>query len=147
MYNYRSSKDFPDMHSLILHTYNPDKADLLVDHLGLHKALCVLMGWNYSKPPDSSRAYQSLSADEATANQDDLIMWPPTVLIHNTHTGKVKDGRLEGLGNKAMDNILRGIACPFCSLSSFMLLIGNMAFDVPIQSWYSMHSFIFVLIH
>ncbi|KAF7144418.1 hypothetical protein RHSIM_Rhsim04G0202200 [Rhododendron simsii] len=105
----RSSKDFPDMHGLILHTYNPDKADLLVDHLGLHKALCVLMGWNYSKPPDSSRAYQSLSAEEAAANQDDLIMWPPTVLIHNTHTGKVKDGRLEGLGNKAMDNILRGL--------------------------------------
>lgn len=105
----RSSKEFPDMHDLILHTYNPDKADLLVDHLGLHKALCVLMGWNYSKPPDSSRAYQSLSADEAAANQDDLIMWPPTVLIHNTHTGKVKDGRLEGLGNKAMDNILRGL--------------------------------------
>ncbi|XP_058208476.1 uncharacterized protein LOC131321608 [Rhododendron vialii] len=105
----RSSKDFPDLHGLVLHTYNPDKADLLVDHLGLHKALCVLMGWNYSKPPDSSRAYQSLSADEAAANQDDLIMWPPTVLIHNTHTGKVKDGRLEGLGNKAMDNILRGL--------------------------------------
>ncbi|KAE9455362.1 hypothetical protein C3L33_12736, partial [Rhododendron williamsianum] len=108
----RSSKDFPDMHGLILHTYNPDKADMLVDHLGLHKALCVLMGWNYSKPPDSSRAYQSLSADEAAANQDDLIMWPPTVLIHNTHTGKVKDGRLEGLGNKAMDNILRAMTVP-----------------------------------
>lgn len=47
MQNYRSSKEFPDMHSLIMHMYNPDKADLLVDHLGLHKALCVLMGWNY----------------------------------------------------------------------------------------------------
>lgn len=103
----RSSKEFPDMHSLIMHTYNPDKADLLVDHLGLHKTLCVLMGWNYLKSPDNSKAYQLLPPDEAAANQDDLIMWPPMVIILNTNTGKGRDGRQEGLGNKAMDNKLR----------------------------------------
>ncbi|GAV84855.1 XS domain-containing protein [Cephalotus follicularis] len=103
----RSSKDFPDMHSLILHTYNSDNAELRVDHLGLHKALCVLMGWNYSKPPDNSKAYQFLPADEVAANQEDLIMWPPLVIIHNTVTGKGKDGRVEGLGNKAMDSKIR----------------------------------------
>ncbi|XP_027363029.1 protein SUPPRESSOR OF GENE SILENCING 3 homolog [Abrus precatorius] len=103
----RSAKDFPDMHALIMHTYNSDNADLRVDHLGLHKALCVLMGWNYSKPPDNSKAYQFLSADEAAANQDDLIMWPPLVIIHNTNTGKNRDGRMEGLGNKTMDNKIR----------------------------------------
>ncbi|KAJ6981733.1 hypothetical protein NC653_024974 [Populus alba x Populus x berolinensis] len=103
----RSSKDFPDMHALIMHTYSSDNADVRVDHLGLHKALCVLMGWNYSKPPDNSKAYQFLPADEAGANQDDLIMWPPMVIIHNTITGKGKDGRLEGLGNRAMDSKVR----------------------------------------
>ncbi|KAL9317439.1 hypothetical protein ACSQ67_013956 [Phaseolus vulgaris] len=103
----RSAKDFPDMHSLIMHTYNSDNADSQVDHLGLHKALCVLMGWNYSKPPDNSKAYQFLSSDEAAANQDDLIMWPPLVIIHNTNTGKNRDGRMEGLGNKTMDNKIR----------------------------------------
>ncbi|KAM5569392.1 hypothetical protein ABKV19_016758 [Rosa sericea] len=105
----RSAKDFPDMHSLIMHSYNTDSADIRVDHLGLHKALCVLMGWNYSKPPDNSKAYQFLSADEAAANQDDLIMWPPMVIIHNTLTGKSKDGRMEGLGNKAMDSYIRDL--------------------------------------
>ncbi|XP_022999950.1 uncharacterized protein LOC111494278 isoform X1 [Cucurbita maxima] len=109
----RSSRDFPDMHGLIMHTYNCDSADLLVDHLGLHKALCVLMGWNYSKPPDSSRGYRYLSADEAAANQEDLIMWPPLVIIHNTIIGKGKDGRMEGLGNKAMDSKIRGQAYNF----------------------------------
>ncbi|XP_054822104.1 LOW QUALITY PROTEIN: uncharacterized protein LOC129320600 [Prosopis cineraria] len=103
----RSSKDFPDMHALIMHTYNSDNADLRVDHLGLHKALCVLMGWNYSKPPDNSKAYQFLPADEAAANRDDLILWPPMVIIHNTITGKGRDGRMEGLGNKTMDNKVR----------------------------------------
>ncbi|XP_062177739.1 uncharacterized protein LOC133882550 [Alnus glutinosa] len=105
----RSSKDFPDMHGLIMHTYNSDNADLRLDHLGLHKALCVLMGWNYSMPPDNSKTYQFLSADEATANQDDLIIWPPVVIIQNTITGKSKEGRMEGLGNKAMDSKIRDL--------------------------------------
>lgn len=101
------------MHGLIMHTYNPDSAELLVDHLGLHKALCILMGWNHQIPPDNSKQYQLLSADEAAANQDDLIMWPPHVIIHNTMTGKGRDGRVEGLGNRAMDTKLRGKSCPF----------------------------------
>ncbi|XP_010277270.1 PREDICTED: uncharacterized protein LOC104611767 isoform X2 [Nelumbo nucifera] len=105
----RISKDFPDMHALIMHTYNSQSADLRVDHLGLHKALCVLMGWNYKKPPENSKVYQSLSADEAAANKDDLIMWPPVVIIHNTNTGKGKEGRMEGMGNKSMDNKLRDL--------------------------------------
>lgn len=113
MKRFRSSKDFPDTHSLITHSYNYDNDDLRVDHLGLHKALCVLMGWNYSRPPDNSRAYQFLSADEAAANQDDLILWPPMVIIHNTLTGKNKEGRMEGLGNKLMDARIRGIMCTF----------------------------------
>ncbi|KAL8485275.1 hypothetical protein ACS0TY_027540 [Phlomoides rotata] len=103
----RSSKDFQDAHSLIMHAYNSDSADVLVDHLAFHKALCILMGWNYMMPPDNSKAYQNLSVDDAEATVDDLIIWPPTVLIHNTITGKGKDGRTEGLGNRAMDSYLR----------------------------------------
>jgi hypothetical protein len=109
--NFRVGKDFSDIHALIMHTYNSDNADLRADHLGLHRALCVLMGWNHSKPPDNSKAYQYLSADEAEANRDDLIMWPPLVIIHNTNTGKSRDGRMEGLGNKWMDGKIRGIIC------------------------------------
>ena len=101
------------MHGLIMHTYNPDNAELLVDHLGLHKALCILMGWNHQIPPDNSKQYHLLSADEAAANQDDLIMWPPHVIIQNTMTGKGRDGRVEGLGNRAMDTKLRGNSYSF----------------------------------
>ncbi|KAK3042152.1 hypothetical protein RJ639_001272 [Escallonia herrerae] len=107
--NDRSSQAFPDTHGLVMHAYNSDSAELHVDHLGLHKALCILMRWNYLMPPDNSKAYQILSADEAAANQDDLIMWPPMVIIHNTVTGKGRDARIEGLGNKAMDNKLRDL--------------------------------------
>ncbi|GAB4843374.1 hypothetical protein Ancab_013340 [Ancistrocladus abbreviatus] len=108
----RSSKVFPDMHGLIMHTYSSDNAELLVDHLGLHKALCILMGWNFLEPPNNSRAYQFLPAEEAAFYQDDLIMWPPMVIVHNTNTGKGKDGRMEGLGNKAMDGKIRDLGFP-----------------------------------
>jgi len=36
-------------------------------------------------------------------------VWPPTVIIHNTATGRKKDGRFEGLGNKDMDKKMTGI--------------------------------------
>ncbi|XP_066400247.1 protein SUPPRESSOR OF GENE SILENCING 3 homolog [Miscanthus floridulus] len=99
----RSSKDFADVHGLVMHASNPPNADSLVDHLGLHKALCVLMGWDYTKVPENSKGYQSLPSDLVQASRDDLIVWPPTVIIHNTSTGRKKDGRFEGLGNKEMD--------------------------------------------
>ncbi|GJS29551.1 uncharacterized mitochondrial protein-like protein [Tanacetum coccineum] len=35
-------------------------------------------------------------------------MWPPHVIIHKTITRKGRDGRMEGLGNKAMEMKLRG---------------------------------------
>lgn len=99
-----------------MHAYNSNNADSTIEHLGFQKALCILMGWNYLIPPDNSKSYQLLSGDEAAANQNDLIMWPPLVIIHNTMTGKRADGRTEGLGNKAMDSYLRGIT-HLCILS------------------------------
>ncbi|XP_010932757.1 uncharacterized protein [Elaeis guineensis] len=103
----RASKDFADVHGLIMHVYNSQNAELRVDHLGLHKALCVLMGWNFTKAPENSKAYQLLSADDAHANREDLILWPPAVIIHNTNSGRRKDGRMEGMGNKEMDTKLK----------------------------------------
>ncbi|XP_057538190.1 uncharacterized protein LOC130815723 [Amaranthus tricolor] len=122
----RSSKDFPDVHALIMHAYNSDNADLRVDHLGLHKALCVIMGWNYLRPPDISKAYQLLPPEEVAANQDDLIMWPPLVIINNTNTGKSKEGRMEGLGNKAMDSKLRDLGFPVGKSKSLFSRDGHL---------------------
>ncbi|MQM20308.1 hypothetical protein Taro_053325, partial [Colocasia esculenta] len=103
----RTSKEYPDVHGLIMHAYTSENNDMRADHLGLHKALCVLMGWSYEKAPDNSKAYQLLSADAAAGNRDDLILWPPTVIVHNTILGRRKDGRMEGMGNKEMDNRLK----------------------------------------
>ncbi|KAJ0264728.1 Uncharacterized protein HA466_0030300 [Hirschfeldia incana] len=103
----RSPEDVQDTHGLVMHTYYCDDASSRVHHLGLHKALCVLMGWNFSKPPDNSKAYQNLPAEMVAINQDELILWPPHIIVHNTSTGKGKDGRMEGLGSKRMDDRIR----------------------------------------
>lgn len=104
-----NSKDFRDTHELIMHAYNSHSTDSQVDHLALHKALCVLMGWNHLKVPDNSKIYRSLPANEAEANKEDLILWPPVVIIHNTLLWKGKDGRMDGMGNKFMDKKLKDL--------------------------------------
>uniref|UniRef100_A0A0E0MGK4 XS domain-containing protein n=1 Tax=Oryza punctata TaxID=4537 RepID=A0A0E0MGK4_ORYPU len=99
-------RDSIDLHSLLNHSYYAKSAELRADHLGLHKALCVLMGWNYSVDPVHKKAYQTLSTADAEANQGDLILWPPTVIIENTYKSK-NDGQKDGMSNKEMESKLR----------------------------------------
>jgi hypothetical protein len=65
-----------------------------VDHLGLYKAICVLMGWNYSVDPVHKKAYQTLSNADAEANRGDLILWPPTIIVQNTYKSRTMDKRM-----------------------------------------------------
>jgi hypothetical protein len=57
----RFPKYFVDTHSLVMHTFNSRKVCLREKHLGMHKDLCVLMGWNHVVPPDNAKVYQSLT--------------------------------------------------------------------------------------
>jgi hypothetical protein len=100
---------FVDVNALLMHTYNAMNPELLVKHRGLHKALCVLMGWDPTVEPNNSKGYRSLSPDQAQANRDDLVLWPPTVVIQSTNSSSKKDGRFDGMGNKEMDARLLGI--------------------------------------
>lgn len=99
-------RDSIDLHALINHSYNTKNAELRADHLGLHKAICVLMGWNYSVDPVHKKAYQTLSTADAEANQGDLILWPPTIIVENTYKSK-NDGQKDGMSNKEMEGKLR----------------------------------------
>lgn len=95
---------------MLAHTYHARKGGLRTDHLGLHKALCVLMGWNWHVAPDTSRAYESSSAVvEAKALRDDLILWPPLVIIHNSSIGiKVSADKAKIVTTEQMEELLRG---------------------------------------
>ena len=41
-------------------------------------------------------------------NNQDLILWPPLVIIHNACTRKIKDGHSEGIGNRDRNEQLKG---------------------------------------
>ncbi|XP_062197830.1 uncharacterized protein LOC133900650 [Phragmites australis] len=99
-------RDSIDLHALLNHAYHAKNPEHRADHLGLHKALCVLMGWNYSVDPVHKNAYQSLSTADAEDSQGDLILWPPTVIIENTYKSK-NDGQKDGMSNKEMESKLR----------------------------------------
>lgn len=104
------SKEFVDTHSLVMHAFNSLKIGLRTDHLGLHKALCVLMGWNHNVPPDGAKIYQSGPISEALSLKYDLIVWPPLVVIHNSSVGnKNMKGGPKVVTKEDVENILKGI--------------------------------------
>ncbi|RZC82280.1 hypothetical protein C5167_045066 [Papaver somniferum] len=78
------SKEFPDTQSLVRHAFTSLKVGLRADHLGLHKALCVLMGWKSSEVPDGRWSLQVLPEAQALSLKEDLVLWPPQVIIHNS---------------------------------------------------------------
>ncbi|XP_078434710.1 uncharacterized protein LOC144705768 [Wolffia australiana] len=84
----RQSKEFGDVHRLAMHAYHSLKAGLKTEHRGLHKALCVLMGWDWTLPPDTSRRYTMKPGLESQALKGDLIIWPPLVIIRRLSTIK-----------------------------------------------------------
>ncbi|KAF9674971.1 hypothetical protein SADUNF_Sadunf10G0183200 [Salix dunnii] len=79
-----SSKEFMAAQNLVQHAFMSHKIGLRAQHLGLHKAICVLMGWNSSVPCDAiTCAPEILPDEEAFAQKEDLMLWPPLVVIHN----------------------------------------------------------------
>ncbi|KAJ8568452.1 hypothetical protein K7X08_027985 [Anisodus acutangulus] len=80
----RDSEEFADSESLVHHALTSSKAGLRSQHLGLHKALCALMGWKSADAPKDSWVREKLSNAETVALKEDLIIWPPVVIIHNS---------------------------------------------------------------
>ncbi|KAJ8756256.1 hypothetical protein K2173_025068 [Erythroxylum novogranatense] len=79
-----SSKEFMGTRRLATHAFMSPKAGLRVQHLGLHKAICILMGWNSYVPLNTiTWAPDVLSRAEALVQKENLILWPPVFIIHN----------------------------------------------------------------
>ncbi|KAL5830903.1 hypothetical protein ACOSQ4_016257 [Xanthoceras sorbifolium] len=79
-----NSKEFADTLSLLQHAFMCQAAGLRAEHLGFHRAICVLLGWSYETNPNGFWVRQTLSNAEALAMKEDLIIWPPVVFIHNS---------------------------------------------------------------
>ncbi|KAF6166055.1 hypothetical protein GIB67_012952 [Kingdonia uniflora] len=103
------SKEFVSTRSLTNHACTTAKVGQKAAHLGLHKAICVLMGWESVIAYDSPWSCHVLPNVQALALKEDLILWPPLVIIHNVSIGnKNSDGR-KVVTNEEMGNILRGL--------------------------------------
>ncbi|XP_012852876.1 PREDICTED: uncharacterized protein LOC105972461 [Erythranthe guttata] len=78
------SDEFVETESLAMHAFTSKKAGLRSQHLGLHKALCVLMDWKFPEDSSSEWHCEPISSAESSALKQDIIIWPPVVIVHNT---------------------------------------------------------------
>lgn len=63
------------------------KVGLRTQHLGLHKAICVLLGWKSEVAPNVvTWSPETISSAATLAQKEDLIIWPPVVVIHDSST-------------------------------------------------------------
>ncbi|XP_011088855.1 uncharacterized protein LOC105169989 [Sesamum indicum] len=79
-----NSEEFVGTESLAMHAFTCENVGLRSQHLGLHKALCVLMGWKFTDESSSGWHCDVMSSAEKSALNEDLIIWPPVVIIHNS---------------------------------------------------------------
>ncbi|KAI3734637.1 hypothetical protein L6452_14111 [Arctium lappa] len=78
------SKEFLDTQRLAMHAFMSHKVGLRAQHLGLHKAICVMLGWDGAIPPEAIRWYpETLPSTEILVRKEDLIIWPPVIIVHN----------------------------------------------------------------
>ncbi|XP_061374235.1 uncharacterized protein LOC133316491 [Gastrolobium bilobum] len=104
-----SSKEFMDTQRLVTHAFMSHKAGLRTKHLGLHKAICVLMGWDTVAPQDTvTWVPQVLTHTEALAQKEDLILWPPIVIIHNISMSDDNPQNWQVVSMETIEAFLRG---------------------------------------
>lgn len=78
------SKEFMDTQRLAMHAFMSRKVGLRAQHLALHKTICYMLGWNGVLPQETIRWFpEPLSTNESLAQKEDLIIWPPVVIVHN----------------------------------------------------------------
>ncbi|KAI6685280.1 hypothetical protein NL676_031193 [Syzygium grande] len=79
-----NSKEFGNALALVMHAVMSKNVGCRVEHLGFHKALCVLLGWDSAPATNGPWAWKMLPPSQASSLREDLIIWPPVVVIHNS---------------------------------------------------------------
>lgn len=97
-----------DTRRLVTHAFMSRKVGLRAQHLGLLKAVCVLLGWNTVVPHDTiTWVPQVLSNAEALAQKEDLILWPPVIIIHNISLSDNNPGKWKVITVEEIEAFLR----------------------------------------
>ncbi|KAJ4840811.1 hypothetical protein Tsubulata_036272 [Turnera subulata] len=101
--------EFLDTRRLVTHAYMSHKTGLRARHLGLFKAICVLMGWNTVVPCDTITWVPEVLPDaEALAQKEDLMLWPPLVIIHNISMSNNNPEKQKVVPIEGVEAFLRG---------------------------------------
>ena len=115
LFLFSESKEFTDTRRLATHAFMSHKVGLRTQHLGLHKAICVLLGWKSEVAPNVvTWSPEAISSAETLAQKEDLIIWPPVVVIHDSSTSD-HDTTIE-----ALESFIKGK--PLNLLAVFLLL-------------------------
>lgn len=124
------SKEFVDALSLSQHASRTLEGSR-AEHLGLHKALCWLMGWSSETAPNGLWVRRILPLEEVLALKEDLIIWPPVLIIHNSSIAidKLSDG--VAISCEELEAVIRGKPCLCCNyeLPVFPFLIFKLHVD------------------
>lgn len=112
MISIRKSKEFLDTLDLTTHALTFRATGSRAEHLGLHKALCILMGWSSAVGPNGTWVRQALPDADALAQRKDLVIWPPMVIIHNSSIANPATDERVILSVEEMKAILRGESTP-----------------------------------
>lgn len=111
-----TSKEFGDIKALVMHTFMCQAVGLRSEHMGFHKALCVLIGWDSSYLPDTPWVPRQLSEAAASNLREGLIIWPPLVVIHNSSLEKPTSEERILISIEHVEEIIKGISWPFSSV-------------------------------
>ncbi|KAL0557171.1 hypothetical protein IC582_005689 [Cucumis melo] len=102
------SKEFMNSQRLVKHAYMSHKVGLKAQHLGLGKAICVLMGWNSVFPQDTvTWVPEVLSKEEAVLQKEDLIIWPPVIIVRNVSLSHNSPDKWRVVTIEALESFLR----------------------------------------
>lgn len=105
-----------DTQRLAMHAFMSRKVGLRAQHLALHKVICYMLGWNGSLPQETLRWFpEPLSSNESLAQKEDLIIWPPLVIVHNISILN-NDSNANGVGPTSIEELgqfLRGKVLKF----------------------------------
>ncbi|CAM6094349.1 unnamed protein product [Calypogeia fissa] len=91
----KGSKTYSDIYELITHAQHSQVQSKRIDHMGFRKALIDVLKLDIKEP----------SAGNIDA-EEDMIVWPPIVVVENTRTGMGADRRWEGVTNSEMALVL-----------------------------------------
>ncbi|ONI01094.1 hypothetical protein PRUPE_6G121100 [Prunus persica] len=104
-----NSKEFAGTVPLATHAFMSPMVGSRAEHLGFHKALCVLLGWDSAAVSNGTWIQRCLPDAEALALKEDVVIWPPVVVIHNSSIANKKPDERVIVSIEGLGAILKGI--------------------------------------